>query len=685
MAQENINLGAFPNDPQSDPVRIAFAKAQNNFTQLFSAAYTSGVTSIKNGAGITVDSYTGDVLLSAKIAKVTIQTDDNLLVGIGNPTGNSAVANDSNNVFKIGIASSINLASITAANIIGVIKTASQPNITSVGKLNSLTLNEFGTGLTTPIVTSTLVSATAVNAPLISATGGNTQVLFNNNSVVGASSNLTFNGTILNVIGNITSTNAILGNLASANYIAGTLTTNAQPNITSIGTLTSLFVTGNISSGNASLGNLATANYFSGNGYNLSNIRGANVTDEVTYARTANGVAGANVFGQVGGALVAGTVYTNEQPNITSVGTLTNLGVSGYVTATSVITTGDIRSSGNIYAKNFVSQGDVVFPGASIVNGQITALKIIGEGGGLSNITGANVSGFVDKATVASTVNIPSSATTGPFFLTMASGATGNLRLFTNSNFGFNADTGTLSSNSFVALKTLSAGTDLNVTANAYVGNLTSSGVISTLGNLLSGNIRTTGDLIVSGRTTTASIIASQSISSDFYISASQGFITGASVRTPSLTTGSVTAIGSITGNWQLTTGSRLTATFADLAEVYAADRYIEPGTVVDFDGHKEITETHRIMSCRVAGVVSTDPAYVLNSAMECEFPTMVALQGRVPCKVVGKVRKGDMMVSAGGGIARAEESPRMGSVIGKSLENFDGGSGVIEIAVGRF
>jgi len=70
---------------------------------------------------------------------------------------------------------------------------------------------------------------------------------------------------------------------------------------------------------------------------------------------------------------------------------------------------------------------------------------------------------------------------------------------------------------------------------------------------------------------------------------------------------------------------------------------------------------------------------------MECEFPTMVALQGRVPCKVIGKVRKGDMLVSAGGGVAKAEESPKVGSVIGKSLENFDGGMGVIEIAVGRF
>ena len=63
----------------------------------------------------------------------------------------------------------------------------------------------------------------------------------------------------------------------------------------------------------------------------------------------------------------------------------------------------------------------------------------------------------------------------------------------------------------------------------------------------------------------------------------------------------------------------------------------------------------------------------------------MVALQGRVPCKVIGTIRKGDMLVSAGGGRARAEESPKIGTVIGKSLENFDDSIGVIEIAIGRF
>ena len=73
-----------------------------------------------------------------------------------------------------------------------------------------------------------------------------------------------------------------------------------------------------------------------------------------------------------------------------------------------------------------------------------------------------------------------------------------------------------------------------------------------------------------------------------------------------------------------------------------------------------------------------------MNAGLRADYPVTVALQGRVPCRVVGKVRKGDMMVSAGNGSARAEDNPQLGSVIGKALENFDGDLGTIEVVVGR-
>ncbi|MFY8211140.1 MAG: hypothetical protein ACOVLB_00520, partial [Candidatus Nanopelagicus sp.] len=114
----------------------------------------------------------------------------------------------------------------------------------------------------------------------------------------------------------------------------------------------------------------------------------------------------------------------------------------------------------------------------------------------------------------------------------------------------------------------------------------------------------------------------------------------------------------------------------------YEADEKYEPGTVVEFGGDKEITIASD-GSARVAGVVSTDPAYAMNA--KCPgIATAIALQGRVPCKVRGTIKKGDMLISGGDGYARPSITPAMGTVIGKSLENFSGITGVIEVAVGR-
>jgi hypothetical protein len=89
-------------------------------------------------------------------------------------------------------------------------------------------------------------------------------------------------------------------------------------------------------------------------------------------------------------------------------------------------------------------------------------------------------------------------------------------------------------------------------------------------------------------------------------------------------------------------------------------------------------------MSTLVAGIVTTDPAYVMNAGINCEYPIAIALQGRIPAKVLGPIKRGDMMVSSNNGYAIACSSPVMGSVLGKALTNFDGVTGVIEIMVGR-
>jgi hypothetical protein len=106
---------------------------------------------------------------------------------------------------------------------------------------------------------------------------------------------------------------------------------------------------------------------------------------------------------------------------------------------------------------------------------------------------------------------------------------------------------------------------------------------------------------------------------------------------------------------------------------------------VLDFGGAKEVTLSSVASSARVAGVVSTNPAHLMNSMIQDDSTVPVALQGRVPTNVTGTVRKGDLMVSNGDGTARAETDPRAGAIIGKALENFDGAEGTIEVVVGRF
>ena len=140
--------------------------------------------------------------------------------------------------------------------------------------------------------------------------------------------------------------------------------------------------------------------------------------------------------------------------------------------------------------------------------------------------------------------------------------------------------------------------------------------------------------------------------------------------------------LGSSSKGWATIYGEATSAQYADLAEKYEADADYAPGTVVMFGGDKEVAECADDHSTKVAGVVSTAPAYRMNDGLEAEHTAMVALQGRVPCKVTGPVAKGDMMVSAGNGMARAEANPTYGAVIGKALENWEGGEGVIEVVV---
>ena len=126
------------------------------------------------------------------------------------------------------------------------------------------------------------------------------------------------------------------------------------------------------------------------------------------------------------------------------------------------------------------------------------------------------------------------------------------------------------------------------------------------------------------------------------------------------------------------------TAEYADLAEKYTADADYAPGTVVMFGGTEEVTQCNQDACAQIAGVVSTNPAHLMNAGLQSAHVATVALVGRVPCQVSGPVNAGAMMVSAGNGRARAEINPAMGTVIGKAVQSHAGGHGTIEIVVGR-
>lgn len=293
--------------------------------------------------------------------------------------------------------------SVSGTTLEGSLLTNAQPNITSVGTLTSLILSgnlNTNSDLITNAGNITIASGTGSfignGAGLTNITGANVSEVplatlattaTTANAVAGANvtgevpfaqvANSVAGANVSGEVDFAATANAVDGSnvsgVVSTATVATTVSAAAQSNITSVGTLSSLSVTGNVSAGNVS-GAGGVFTYVSGDGANLTAIDGQQVTGEVDFAQVANSVAGANVSGTVAlatsatSATTSGTVTTSAQPNITSVGTLTVLGVNGIVTA-----------------QSFTAN-------TGLFNG---------DGGGLSNVAAANISGVVANATYA--------------------------------------------------------------------------------------------------------------------------------------------------------------------------------------------------------------------------------------------------------------------------------------------
>ena len=442
----------------------------------------------------------------------------NFFSGSGNLLSNIQGANVS------GVVTNANYAAY-AGNVTG----ASQPNITSVGTLSSLsvtgnitsgnatlgnaaTANYFiGNGsLLTGIVAASTASNVAngtsnVNIP--TASGNVTVSVFGTSNVaVFTSSGVNVSG-YLSTTGNLTAANANLGNLTTSNYfsgngslltsingsnvtgqvanalVAGTVTTAAQPNITSVGTLSSLAVTGNISSGNANLGNLVTANFFSGSGNLLSNIQAANIS---------GAIANANY------AAYAGNVVNASQPNITSVGTLTSLTVSGESILGPI---GNVKITGGTAGYTIVTDG----------TGNLSWTPVSSSGTGFTNVIKDTFTGNGSQTTFNLT-SVPASAEAvqvvinGMVQLETAYNVSGSAVVFTSPPLngqkievtiygviGINANTGEVpytSGGDFVGSNSF--------TFNSSTNTLSVTNVTST-GNVSAGNIKTDSILYANG------------------------------------------------------------------------------------------------------------------------------------------------------------------------------------------
>lgn len=211
-----------------------------------------------------------------------------------------------------------------------------------------------------------------------------------------------------------------------------------------------------------------------------------------------------------------------------------------------------------------------------------------------------------------------------------------------------------------------------NATSNV-TGAIRVTGGIGLTGNIFTSNsVVALGNVVASGR-----VQATGNLSTATYL-----LVTGGEDATSNVTgavrvsggmslSGAIFAAGNV--NALNFNGISVTALYADLAERFAADSYYEPGTVLTMGGEAEVTLADEELSEDVFGVVSTKAAYLMNGyAGSNETHPPVAVSGRVPVKVIGKVKKGDRLVSAGKGLARAglksEITPF--NVIGRALEN---------------
>lgn len=785
---------------------------QTKFTNTAdSTSSTTGAVTIAGGLGVAKNVNIAGTLATANltvtgdmIGVLSTNAQPNITsVGtLGNLVVSNNISTTSLSTGSISASGAISASTVSASlGITGTIQTASQPNITTVGTLGSLSVSGTITGSLTGSVGANTPSTGAFTT--LSSTSGITGTLLTaaqpNITSVGTLTSLAVTGNIAG--GNITSPGSVTAAAVSASTLTGTLQTASQPNITTVGNLTALNVTGittvaqnimpsvtgtkNLGSssvrfGTAYVTTLNASGSITGNTVTASSINGpiGSVTPStgVFTNVTINGTLTAPGFSSTGSSFdgatitnstinsttigsttpaagsftsvtassgITGTLLTASQTGITAVGTLTNLTVTNTINGkcqtvvTNANMTGDVTSVGNTttIGANKVTNDKMAKMAATTIKGNANAttsdpqdlttaqvaamLPTFGTSNGLvpgvaystTQFLRADGSWVVPAYYTHPTYTAQSVSATGASVISsFTSDAIGSVtsvgtRTLTLANLGYTGDTNAnyitntnqlVNGSGYITSSASITGSASTVTANAQpnitsVGTLTSLAVAGTAS--VGGSLTVAGNLTVNGTTTT--INATTLDVADLNITVAKNAATAAAANGAGLTVGGSNAMlyyVSSTDRWQMNKsltvpyvyGIAVNAQYADLAEKYQSDAEYEPGTVLIFGGNYEVTVTGSYADPSVAGVVSTNPAYVMN--VNEEHSVTVALRGKVPVKVVGPVRKGDLLVTSyisGYAESVGKDTKYSVAVFAKAIEtNLDEGRKVINAVV---
>jgi len=373
-------------------------------------------------------------------------------------------------------------------------------------------------------------------------------------------------------------------------------------------------------------------------------------------------------------------------------GTIT---ASGNITAQSnIITSGSEFVSGNVYAGNLVTNGNLYSAGSFVTGNEVIGGNLT-VGGNLALTSGAILFSSATVAAAGTNQGTATQLTTDNVFVTSGTGgvklppATTGREISVTNNSGSSItvypslgqqieaasiNTGTVVPNNATVALISKSSTNWWTIQPVYVAG---SGITITQ----SANGAVTWSAVYTGTDTLATVTArGATTSSNVTMSG------GLNISSIFPTANASVNIGSASGWFNTIYGTSIQAQYADLAECYESDAVYAPGTVMIFGTDTEVTVSQTANDPAVAGVVSTNPAYLMNGQLVGEHVVALALTGRVPCRVVGTVKRGDRMVTSTiPGVAMANNDPEIGTVIGKALGNYNSNEvGVIEVVVGR-